>query len=374
MGRKNWIFRNLEKSLRGDAPIALFFGLAISLMSAGSFASEYYVQFRSIRQNGMGGAAIAVVDDETSLLTNPAGLGKLRGEILTLIDPDLEINSADYSIAAGQNLLTQTSLQDVENMMSQTGAGGQHFHLNAQAMPSFVVPNFGIGFFGKYTVNSDSTVTNVHIDFANDYSFVLGYCLRFLDGRLKLGFNIKATDRSVATLDTAPNTSLNMSQSVQEGIGVGSDVGLLITLPWDYLPTLGVVLRDAGNTSYNLNQGYLYNTTARPPDQIQDVDLGLSISPILGKSTRMQVAIDYLGEISAAKELDSMKRVHAGMEFNFGDLLFLRAGMNQRYWTAGVEIALQNIQIQVASYGEEIGTSTSYLEDRRFEGKIAFRF
>jgi hypothetical protein len=58
---------------------------------------------------------------------------------------------------------------------------------------------------------------------------------------------------------------------------------------------------------------------------------------------------------------------------NFADMLFFRGGMNQRYWTAGVEIGLRLLQIQFATYGEEIGVSTSTevktREDRRYMGK-----
>jgi hypothetical protein len=48
--------------------------------------------------------------------------------------------------------------------------------------------------------------------------------------------------------------------------------------------------------------------------------------------------------------------------------------VNQRYWTAGAEMAIQKFQFQAASYGEEIGTPTSNKEDRRFMGKFSFRF
>jgi hypothetical protein len=56
------------------------------------------------------------------------------------------------------------------------------------------------------------------------------------------------------------------------------------------------------------------------------------------------------------------------------DFFFLRAGMNQRYWTGGFEISTQRFQIQGATYGEEIGTVTVPREDRRYIGKFAIRF
>jgi hypothetical protein len=48
--------------------------------------------------------------------------------------------------------------------------------------------------------------------------------------------------------------------------------------------------------------------------------------------------------------------------------------MNQRYWTAGLELASERFQLQFASYGEDIGPSGAPKEDRRWVGKMAIRF
>jgi hypothetical protein len=48
---------------------------------------------------------------------------------------------------------------------------------------------------------------------------------------------------------------------------------------------------------------------------------------------------------------------------------FSELAMNQRYWTAGFEVASEKLSWQVASYGEEIGTTvagvTTAREDRQ---------
>ena len=43
-----------------------------------SWARERRSFYEGVRGRGMGGAQIATVNDETALLVNPAGLGKLR--------------------------------------------------------------------------------------------------------------------------------------------------------------------------------------------------------------------------------------------------------------------------------------------------------
>jgi hypothetical protein len=48
--------------------------------------------------------------------------------------------------------------------------------------------------------------------------------------------------------------------------------------------------------------------------------------------------------------------------------------MNQGYWTAGLELAVYNYQMQFATYGEEIGTKDTTKEDRRYVAKFSWRF
>ena len=49
-----------------------------------------------------GGAGIAVVNDETAMLINPAGLGKLRDYIFTIADPEIEISGIFFCFRAWQ--------------------------------------------------------------------------------------------------------------------------------------------------------------------------------------------------------------------------------------------------------------------------------
>src|SRR5690606_30756903 len=106
----------------------------------------------------------------------------------------------------------------------------------------------------------------------------------------------------------------------------------------------------------------------------QAVDVGMAIFPIVGKRTRMTFTIEYRDVLTMSEEEDHMRRTHGGMELNVADAFFLRAGMNQRYWTAGLEFAMGNYQLQAATYGEEVGTVATPEEDRRYALKFSFRF
>jgi hypothetical protein len=118
------------------------------------------------------------------------------------------------------------------------------------------------------------------------------------------------------------------------------------------------------------------------------LDAAFALFPILGKGVRMSFTGELQDILNKQEPLTTYdvspinRRIHGGIEFDFNDVFFIRAGYNQGYWTAGMEIDVGNTQLQMASYGEEIGdlplkgTGTAYktLEDRRYVAKFAYRF
>jgi hypothetical protein len=102
--------------------------------------------------------------------------------------------------------------------------------------------------------------------------------------------------------------------------------------------------------------------------------VAVAVFPISGNDSRSSFTLEYDKLNEASQAQDKMRYAHVGYEFNYGDIFFLRAGMNQHYWTAGMEISSEHTQFQLASYGEDIGPDGSPQEDRRFVVKFAFRF
>jgi hypothetical protein len=352
-------------------------GYAILASAATAKATERFDFFRGVRQVGMGGASIAVVNDETALLANPAALGKIRQPIVTLIDPEIQGNANLVTLGSTDTGIL-TNPQKLLSALTQQSNWNKNVFAKASIFPSFVSTNFGIGLYGTDQVNGivDSTGTNFNLDYTNDYALALGYNFRFFDGRIKLGVAGRAIDRTeIHTVVPASSTNLSVNGLAASGQGIAADVGLILTAPWDYLPSLAIVARDVGTTSFTLNHGMINPGASQYPRSVAtSADVGVSISPIIGRNTRMQLTAEYQDVITASTEKDQLRRVHAGIEFNLNDLIFLRGGLNQRYWTAGFEFDTGHVQIQLASYGEEIGTSTTPLEDRRYVVKVGLRF
>jgi hypothetical protein len=147
-----------------------------------------------------------------------------------------------------------------------------------------------------------------------------------------------------------------------------------MTAPWTLLPTLSAVVRDVGNTTFDKASGVRLSTVNRPDMVPQDVDVALAIFPIHSNKVRSTWTVEYRGLLTSSQESDKAKLLHGGMEVNISDIFFIRAGYNQRYYTAGLELASERMQFQIATYGEEIGNEIASREDRRTVFKFAFRF
>lgn len=344
------------------------------LLGLNANSAERYEFYNGTRELGMGGARIAVVNDETAMLINPAALGKLRDYFFTVADPEGEVNGEAQRIV-GLDILAAADPQKLKDKAAEFP--GRHFHQRVQVFPSFVLTNFGIGVFGKYSADGEVNAagTQFRLDYRNDFALVLGYNLRIWDGRIKLGFNSRFVNRIEIAKDIATaSTGVTVGNQASEGLGVGSDVGLILSAPWKLLPTLAGVWRDVGGTKYNVTNGLFQKTTERPATTAQTVDVALALFPILANQTRMSFSLEYRDILTASEETDMFRRTHGGIELNFRDAVFLRAGYHQRYWSAGMEFSMKNYQLQFASYGEEIGTKENPREDRRYNAKFSYRF
>jgi hypothetical protein len=356
---------------------SFFFVIYIPLCSQARERREFY---NGVRALGMGDVSVVTVNDETALILNPAALGKLRDFYGTIIDPELEVGSRVIDMNRASSISQFTKINSV--VPSLLVSPNTWYHYRMQFFPSFVARNFGIGITSNTTMSGQAlSPTQVDLFYRNDLSLLLGYNLRLWGGRVKIGFNGKLTSRielNEATLDPTQSLddgALGTAGLLREGTGLGADAGIILTAPWTMLPTIGAVLRDVGGTAFDKTSGQrLAAATARPDRVAQDLDVAVSISPIHQNNMRSVWSFEYRGLLTAKDEADKAKLIHFGTEFNFSDILFVRAGYNQRYWTAGIELSSERFQLQIATYGEEVGTQDTTKEDRRVVAKASFRF
>jgi hypothetical protein len=354
--------------------IHLVLSLGFIFVSCIVRAQEVHTFFTGARALGMGGAQIAVVNDETALLANPAGLGKLRDFYGTIVDPEVDVSQNDNTLY--QNNKFTSFIDPVQISNALNNQPNTYYHFRQQLFPSFVARNFGIGLFYREQLDMvmNSAGNSINTFYWKDEALVLGYNFRFFDGRVKIGVTGKAIDRVEVNQNVAYPGNFNLQNLAAEGAGIGTDIGLILTAPWHLLPTISAVARDVGSTQFTAGKNIQMSTTAIPQTQTQDYDLAFAIFPIHENKSRSSFTVEVQKLLAAQADTQQMKYLHVGYELNLADAYFFRAGMNGHWWTAGIEIAGQNLQLQLASYGQDVGMGSNITEDRRYVAKLAFRF
>lgn len=343
--------------------------ICLNFMALRSYAiNEWLELYSNSRTLGMGGASIAVTSDDTSLYRNPANLGSVRDFYGTMFDPEIE----------GTGNLTATSIDIKTVMDSLATKNNTYYRAKQQISPVLVRRNVGFGFFYKNEMSAEiSSVDPTVMDtkYISDTGAIFGSNLRLFDGRVKIGATAKFINRievQNAALPVAGPTDLETIGS--EGSAVAFDAGLLIQAPWDYIPTLAVVVHDFGDSPFDKKDGFRLRTAARPVTVKQSVDAAIAIFPIHSNLFRSVWTLEYSDITNSRNDTDNAKRMHLGIELNSRDNFFFRLGYNQRYATAGVEVASEYLVWQLSTYGEEIGTEAAPREDRRVITKFALRF
>lgn len=367
------------KRIFTEARSLFLLALGILIFSSNSLAQEWVEFYNNTRALGMGGAGVAVSSDETALYRNPANLGSVRDFYGTAFDPEIEATT-NFSSDVFSKISSQAF--DLAAVSANLNTNRQkYYHARVQVTPSMVRRNFGIGLIYRNQIHAETEVTGATMNtfYQSDFGVVLGTNYRFLDGVLKLGVNAKAISRievNNPVLSTAGPFDLGTVAS--EGAGISYDAAMMIQAPVKLLPSFAVVVHDVGDTKFNVKNGLRLNTTTQPATVKQSVDVGISVFPIHSNYLRSIWTLEYADATNSRSDNDSLKRTHFGFETNFRDILFFRGGVNQRYWTAGFEVASERISWQVASYGEEIGTTVAGVvtprEDRRYNMKITMRF
>lgn len=353
--------------------ITLIFSLTFIQTAESAERRSFY---EGSRGRAMGGAQIAVVNDETALLVNPAALGKLRDVYGTIFDPEIDYSNNFNRMNSTSPISDYFTVSGVKDSLNASRE--MYYHMRAQVFPSVVARNFGLGVYASYLLDAEMNAagTAMNVFSRNDLAVVLGYNLALFDGRVKIGIAGKLLNRiEIKNANVNPNAALDdTTLGAAEGTALATDVGLILTAPWAMLPTITAVARDVGGTTFDYSHGYRATTTNRPEKVEQDVDVAFAFFPIHSNRVRSSFSVEYRGLLTASNEDDKAKLLHVGSEVNFRDILFLRAGYNQRYFTGGIEVASERTQLQLTTYGEEIGDQNAPREDRRTMLKFAFRF
>jgi hypothetical protein len=361
---------------------------------------------------GMGGDVSADPDGFCAFVSNPAGfvgdkvVDEETGEVsteseftLVSLQAALIANPFDTAEMAGSLEESDEDFIDVfsDYLIEQLEENGMGADLDL-AMASYVGQGWGFGTFIStevYFPQSDLALSTEG-DIIGDITMVVGYAheftLPYFD--LTLGGDIRPIYRVIVPLEA--ETFIDgmgdySSYTAISGFALALDGG--VTLEWrDF--TGALVLRDIGHTHY-----YMYETdldelgnfsagAASDTDYItpMSLTLGVGYEPVFPR-------FDWLVETSFVASynhdlllnIDSLtfydytessfySSLHFGVETKWIDILYLRAGLNEGYLTAGTGVDFFVGEFNVAIFSNETGRTAGQSSEMGLSSELAFRW
>ena len=307
----------------------------------------------SARALAMGNAYICKVDNAWASFYNPAGLGTVRKPQFHLGNLHLEASSGlSHAIGDGpaSNIPGQFMKSfDPEQMKTMLADyPGEIAHSRVNLFPNFTVRGLTLGYLAsqrnRSTINND-TANHYEVLERRDHGPVMTLSGSLFGGVLKLGASAVYLIRRDLQMDFAPTDVVTVSTSdYKTGKSLQITAGTKLTLPVTFLPTFSAVLRNATDHAWDgpsSNGG---------PDKIkQTVDLGFSITPQIGKASRVHLEAN-LKDSTNAYDTDVKRRLAAGMEIDFSRRLFIRAGWGDGWGSAGLGVATRTFILDLTTY------------------------
>ncbi|VFQ46602.1 hypothetical protein [Desulfoluna butyratoxydans] len=348
---------------------------AVLFLSAATGRCEPYRSgLMGVRPLGMGGAFTAVADDRNALDYNPAGLSRLRGGSLGILNPMVVASEDTFDLYSDYDDIDQDDVIEVTELLRKYVGENHHITLGADIHAGFRLGNVGVMVAGVGRAVADLTIRNPvypELRIVSDIDYGgkagAGYELPHVPG-LSLGVGVTALNRSsimetYTALDIADG---DFEDTLDDDQVDGSDASFDLGMIWrrEIEGVTDVSLGVAGINIREMDFG-----EAR--DQESQFNAGVAFTQrFFGFS--LTEAFDYHDITDNLTDDGSTeKKLHMGAELVFPILLTLRTGLSQGYYTAGVTVDVSFLRLDAATYGEEVGVTGGQKEDRRFAAQLS---
>ncbi|HEY9594237.1 MAG TPA: hypothetical protein VHE79_07160 [Spirochaetia bacterium] len=344
--------------------------------------------FPDARSAALGGTHVALADDISVLVTNPAGFQAAGPQFIAaditanLSGPVFSIADLVMKIMGGADPTTLISDPDVQKLLTSLYASAV---LNGPLALGYVGNGLGFGFFNSsgLTFTTVGTIPTMTAAVQENLEFVAGYSFRVplpaeAQSTLDLGLSVKAfTSGSVEVSESILNMisilssgdiSSLLSQPFNLDVGFGIDSG--IRYSWNDTIAVGVVGRNlfapVVRNTYSSIMGFSGGETPVQSYGYEPIDLsaGIMYSPHFEfldryiSSLKLMLdyndILDFLTHPSTAT--NPILHVSAGVEITMLQILALRGGFGDGYFAAGLGLNLTAFRFNVSMYGSELST------------------
>lgn len=391
-------------------------------MTKAVHTEELPEHFQPVRPNAAGGAFTAIANDENAVWTNPGGIARIRkartrSKLHIIKVPNLIVGANTKSREFIEGISQSGNEENISKAVDQAeDLGDKPFWSVASAFPMVMLDSGSLptilGFYTHTTLKAvidQDNPENARTEAISDVGGVLGMAFDNRTNRFNLGFNLRYFSR-YAYEETLPLTVLAEAREVQTRIKTGSnkttafavDAGMMFTFADFWFPTLGVAVYNlpTGCRNNYLNPfskkretvcGTKFTGDFGNPEALSTVDpmdlrVGLSITPRLSRKIAVRVSLDMhhisfqSGENSyGLTEVPFQKQLHAGAEFFVGNPLLpspfsVSVGMSQGYYTMGASVRISYLSLDFATFGRDISSNDTPVEDRRIMGGLSIDF
>jgi hypothetical protein len=330
-------------------------------------------RYVSGRGAALGDAYIGIADTVAdSLFYNPAGLGRLQGASFEPINAQIQANDK-LSSNLGTDFYKFQKLSSYESNLSKnphTNPGG-----GFAILPAFGYKGFGFGALYQSRLMAETDGTNIR--YRTNYQFIpsAGYGIKLASGVLRIGYVLQYVNQASGDVSTpATNTNAGWSEGIAQGKGFSHNLGMALTLPYMYQPSINVVARNIAGL--HLTGTPMEVSAKNPSGSIPDEKMSLDSS--LGFLTKISAGWSLSSQFAYRDATNSsgtslISHFAAGLEFTAADRIFLRAGFGSRYPSAGLGLRTSRAEVNFAWFSEDLGSGSTPIRDMRYLFQTIFR-
>lgn len=325
---------------------------------------------------GMGGVAAGFSDDSTAFFENPAGLARLERLRAEIVSASLMFSEATWATVADAQRAAQAPEEEIADALDRLV--GRDITFNAGFFPNVTWRNFGVGLV--LNGEGDTRIRNhayprLEAEGGLDASGVFAGGYGFLDGALSVGAQATLGKRAQYADYVGPATIAGQDYDfravVREGFGMTFSAGVQVVSPGVWHPRLGVVVKHLAG--FNLGDPapiFVESQRLELSEIPTEIAVGVGTSEVFGPlRLRLGLAHDNVTTTESV-----FKHLHLGAEALLWNLVALRGGIWQGYFTAGVGLDLRYIRVEYASYGLERGAFAGQRQERRHVIQLALGF
>jgi hypothetical protein len=360
--------------------------LALPALLLGTEALAYRPiirDFNSVRTAGMGNVRYTVGQFEENFFANPARSTENPENLLQL--PQLSFETSSGTLNSIKDLIDSgDGLAAFQNSMGKPLSVRTQMVFPAYFSREFFDEkmSFGIGaFFSAQMIPIVSQSGQIQPTTAITAGPVINLARRFLEeDRLSIGINVRtqvraSSNSAFSIQEFLSGTDFSSAIKGGSGLGIDGDIGARFHPHWG----LGGFRYEVAAAINNVLGGK-YTNLGRPISSWAGDPYRSKTSFNFGISAKKTDAWIFDHWLLAMETTDIgnndfgsfYRTLHFGTEAAWS-VFRLRGGINQGYFTAGLGIDLAFLQLNVATYGEELGLNPGVLEDRRYALQLGFQ-